>query len=86
MKAIQYFKDFQFVEQPDPVTEGSDMLVNIEAISVNPVDCKRHRRTETEAVKPVILGWDAAGTVESVGFQVKHFTPGERVFYDGGTV
>ncbi len=67
------------LEKPQP--EAHDLLVRIEAIAVNPVDSKvrRHQATDT----PRILGWDAAGTVESVGHAVTLFKPGDKVFYAG---
>src|SRR4029079_7955992 len=55
---------FEF-ETPVPQPGERDLLVRVEAISVNPVDVKtRMRRQGTEAA-PVILGWDAAGVVEA---------------------
>jgi len=83
MKAIQYLKGFELIEREDPKPEGHDLLVKIEAISVNPVDYKQRRKTEAAASQPVILGWDAAGTVVSVGSEVEKFKVGDRVYYAG---
>jgi zinc-binding alcohol dehydrogenase family protein len=66
-----------------PKLEAHDLLVKVEAISVNPVDTKvRVRRPSVDNV-PVILGWDAAGTVVAVGAEVTLFAPGDEVFYAG---
>jgi NADPH:quinone reductase len=54
--------------------------VKVEAISVNPVDTKQ-RKTKTSGSH--VLGWDAAGTVESVGRDVSLFKPGDAVYYAG---
>jgi zinc-binding alcohol dehydrogenase family protein len=62
---------------------GRILLVKIEAISVNPVDYKQRRNTEAAASQPVILGYDAAGTVASVGSEVEKFKVDDRVFYAG---
>ena len=66
-----------------PVPLGHDLLVAIEAVSVNPVDTKIRARTTEPQQPPRILGWDAAGTVEAVGDAVTLFKPGDKVFYAG---
>jgi NADPH2:quinone reductase len=68
---------------PDPgAPEGHDMLVEVRAVSVNPVDTKR-RRSEEPQGGPRILGFDAAGVVRAVGPACTLFRPGEEVFYAG---
>lgn len=70
-------------EAPDPRAEGRDLLVRIAAISVNPVDTKiRQRRAPAEG-QADILGWDAVGTVEGVGPDVRDFSVGDTVWYAG---
>lgn len=71
------------LELPDPVPGGRDLLVEVRAISVNPVDTKVRRNTDPEAGQPKVLGWDAAGVVRAVGEQVTGFTPGDEVWYAG---
>ncbi len=90
MKAIAYQLDSnaktgQFIEleRLTPQANGHDLLVKIEAISVNPVDYKVRQRIIDPQEPPRILGWDAAGIVESVGEKVSLFKSGERVFYAG---
>jgi NADPH2:quinone reductase len=71
------------VELPEPAATGHDLLVRVEAISVNPVDTKvRAPKAQVEA-KPKVLGWDAAGTVVAVGDAVTLFKPGDAVYYAG---
>jgi NADPH2:quinone reductase len=71
------------VELPEPSASGHDLLVRVEAISVNPVDTKvRAPKAQVEA-KPKVLGWDAAGTVVAVGDAVSLFKPGDAVYYAG---
>jgi len=77
MKAIDH--TFAEIELPKPAPAGRDLLVKVEAISVNPVDTKQ-RKTATSSR---ILGWDAAGTVEAVGKEVTLFKPGDAVYYAG---
>jgi zinc-binding alcohol dehydrogenase family protein len=69
---------------PRPLPKPHDLLVRVQAISVNPVDTKR-RRWEMPATAPdyMLLGYDAAGVVEAVGSDVTLFNPGDEVFYAG---
>jgi len=70
------------VELPQPVAQGRDLLVKVEAIAVNPVDTKIRQRVNPEGSDKV-LGWDAAGTVVAVGADVTLFRPGDEVYYAG---
>lgn len=71
------------LESPSP--GGRDLLVEVRAISVNPVDAKIRGgggpRGQTQPNK--LLGWDAAGIVREVGREVRLFAPGDAVYYAG---
>ena len=56
-----------------------DVLVNVKAAGVNPVDAKQRE----VAAGGKILGYDAVGIVIAVGDEVQAFQPGDRVFYSG---
>ncbi|AOK52869.1 zinc-binding alcohol dehydrogenase family protein [Burkholderia stagnalis] len=71
------------VELPQPVPGPRDLLVKVEAISVNPVDTKVRAPKPQIEDAPRVLGWDAAGTVVAVGADVTLFRPGDEVFYAG---
>ncbi|MFT5080857.1 MAG: NADPH2:quinone reductase, partial [Planctomycetota bacterium] len=68
------------VETPQP--GARDLLVEVRAISVNPVDTKVRARVQPEG-GPKVLGFDAAGVVTQVGSEVTLFQPGDEVFYAG---
>jgi len=71
---------------PRPEPGPRDLLVRVEAVSVNPVDAKlRGPRPGAPAVvdPPRILGFDAAGVVEAVGAEVELFQPGDEIYYAG---
>lgn len=71
------------VELEDPRPAGRDLLVEVKAVAVNPVDYKsRAPRPHVESA-PKILGWDVAGMVKAVGPDVKLFKPGDAVYYAG---
>ena len=71
------------IEVPRPSAEGRDLLVEVAAISVNPVDTKIRRRASADEGQWKILGWDAVGRVVGVGEEARLFKPGDEVFYAG---
>lgn len=72
------------IELPQPEqVYGHDLLVQVHAISVNPVDTKVRQRSQPDAGQYKVLGWDAAGVVVAVGDQVTGFQPGDEVYYAG---
>jgi zinc-binding alcohol dehydrogenase family protein len=71
------------IELPNPEPGGRDLLVEIRAVSVNPVDTKVRQRGGAEDGGWRVLGWDAAGVVTAVGPQASLFKPGDAVFYAG---
>ncbi|WP_266170470.1 zinc-binding alcohol dehydrogenase family protein [Dyella subtropica] len=90
MKAVAYRRSLPVTDTeslidvtlPEPMASGRDLLVRVEAISVNPVDTKIRRRIDPQGADKV-LGWDAAGTVVAVGEDVSLFKPGDQVYYAG---
>ena len=63
--------------------DGRDLLVRVEAVSVNPVDTKVRQSRPKEQISPKILGWDAAGVVEEAGPECSLFKAGDAVYYAG---
>ena len=87
MKAI-ILKDFGGVEQfeltelPTPVIGEGEVLVQIKAISINPVDVKtragKGAAGKLKGENPMILGWDIAGIVTES--KAEEFEAGDEVF------
>ena len=71
------------IDLPTPEAKGHDLLVEVKAISVNPVDVKVRASAAPPEGEYKILGWDAAGIVRAVGPEVTMFKPGDEVFYAG---
>jgi NADPH2:quinone reductase len=71
------------VDLPIPAAKGLDLLVEVKAVSVNPVDVKVRASVAPAANELKVLGWDAAGVVKSVGPEVTLFKAGDEVFYSG---
>ena len=71
------------IELPRPAPGPRDLLVEVRAVSVNPVDTKVRRRAAADPGGWKVLGWDAAGVVREVGAEVSRFEAGNEVFYAG---
>ncbi|MGF6594709.1 zinc-binding alcohol dehydrogenase family protein [Pseudomonas sp. 2835] len=91
MKAIAYYHSLpisdaaalQDIELPAPEPGPRDLLVEVRAISVNPVDTKVRQNVQPEGGAAKVLGWDVAGVVKAVGSEVSLFQPGDKVYYAG---
>lgn len=68
---------------PAPQPGPRDLRVAIKAVSVNPADVQMRARISPSRGQLRILGFDAAGIVESIGSDVTLFRPGDEVFYAG---
>lgn len=91
MKAVGFFQSFP-IDHPEalvdldlqvPVATGRDLLVEVHAVSVNPVDIKVRGSASPEKGEARVIGWDAAGIVRAVGEKVTDFSVGDRVWYAG---
>ena len=71
------------VELPRPEPGPRDLLVEIKAVSLNPVDTKVRMRAQAEPGGYKVLGFDAAGIIRGVGSDVSLFKEGDEVFYAG---
>ena len=71
------------IDLPRPVATGYDILVEVKAVSVNPVDYKVRSSTAPADGDWKVLGWDAAGIVREVGPDVTQFATGDEVYYAG---
>ncbi len=74
---------FEMIDVETPVPIDHDILVRIDAISINPVDSKERLGLSGRLDVPLVLGWDACGEVISVGNSVQNFKPGDMVMYAG---
>jgi zinc-binding alcohol dehydrogenase family protein len=94
MKAVGYREPLPITDPqslldlqlPDPRPDGHDLLVEVKAVSVNPVDTKVRRRSAPPPGEVQVLGWDASGVVVGTGPEVTLFRPGDPVWYAGSKV
>lgn len=68
---------------PPAAPTGHDLLIRVQAVSVNPVDTKVRGPKPQQESQPRVLGYDAAGVVEAVGPAVEGLQPGDAVYYAG---
>ncbi len=71
------------IEIPAPELRPRDLLVRVQAISVNPADVKVRAGAQPPEGEARILGYDAVGIVEATGPEASHFKKGDAVFYAG---
>jgi NADPH2:quinone reductase len=95
MRAVGYRKSLPIddpsslldIEIDKPAPQGRDLLVQVKAVSVNPVDTKVRKRAEPKDGEPAkILGYDATGVVAATGPDVTLFKVGDEVWYAGAIV
>jgi zinc-binding alcohol dehydrogenase family protein len=91
MKAVAFRKSLPIdqadslidIELPEPQALGRDLLVEVKAISVNPVDVKIRANAPPAEGEAKVIGWDATGVVKAVGPDVTLFKVGDEVWYAG---
>ncbi|MDI9924926.1 zinc-binding alcohol dehydrogenase family protein [Rhodococcus sp. IEGM 1341] len=90
MKAVAYTRSLS-IDDPASLTDvvldvctlrPRDLLVDVRAVSVNPVDVKVRAGNDPQGT-PKVLGFDAAGVVRAVGADVTMFAPGDEIYYAG---
>lgn len=90
MKAIILTKaggpeNLHLAEVQKPTVKENEVLVAVKAISLSPADVKPKYKDEMLSMmygkeRPIILGWDIAGTVTEVGTAVTNLKVGDKVF------
>ena len=86
---VRYFREvtaddcFIKEELPTPTPGPRDVLVQIRAIAINPVDTKVRAMQHTWQDPVKILGWDASGVITAIGKDVLGFQIGDEVYYAG---
>lgn len=66
-------------ERPEPELRDTDVLVEVHASSVNPVDTKVRQRSGGREF-PITLGYDVSGVVVKCGSHASQWKPGDEIF------
>jgi NADPH:quinone reductase-like Zn-dependent oxidoreductase len=75
--------EFRIEDMPQPVIRPHEVLIQVKAASINPIDWKQRRgshRIFLKAKFPLVTGYDVAGIIAETGASVTRFKKGERVF------
>ena len=67
-------------DMPEPELGEQDLLIEVYAAGLNPVDTKIRRGAHGEKQFPLTLGFDVSGVVRAVGERVEHFQEGDEVY------
>lgn len=76
-------EELKEVDYPKPLPGQNQVVIDIHATSINPIDWKLREGYLKEMLPfhfPIILGWDAAGVVTDIGEHVTKFDIGDKVF------
>jgi NADPH:quinone reductase-like Zn-dependent oxidoreductase len=85
MKAVileSFGSQLQVAEHPDPKVAPGEVLIEVKAAGVNPVDWKvgaGYLDPIMESTLPIVPGWDVAGVVAAVGLDVGEYAVGDEV-------
>ncbi|KPL26383.1 MAG: hypothetical protein AMS23_02030 [Bacteroides sp. SM1_62] len=74
---------FRYEEIPRPDIKDDEVLVEVHAASVNPVDWKQRKGNHKFFLKarfPIIPGYDISGRIIKCGANVRKFSEGDQVF------
>jgi L-iditol 2-dehydrogenase len=84
LKALVYTKPYTFAysDFPDPVVGDDDVLVRVRACGICGSDVHGFTGKTGRRIPPLIMGHEAAGTVEDMGKNVNAFEKGDRICFD----
>jgi len=84
MKALLYTKPYclEYSDFPDPVVGDDEVLISVKACGICGSDVHGFTGKTGRRIPPLIMGHEAAGTVEEAGDNVKRFEKGNRVCFD----
>ncbi len=73
-------ENLESVELPAPELRDHDVLVEVHASSVNPVDLKARRNPGPSRPLPLVLGYDVSGVVVKCGARATQWKPGDEIY------
>jgi len=84
MKALvlEAYKKFVYKDFPDPITGDDEVLIKVEAVGICGSDVHGMDGSTGRRIPPIVMGHEAAGTIISLGSDVKEWKEGDRVTFD----
>lgn len=83
----RYGEPLSIEEVPPPIMRDDDVLIDVHATSINPVDVKVRAGSQRGVMRyslPWITGMDVSGVVAAVGSKVQDFRVGDAVYSSPG--
>src|SRR4051812_16049560 len=84
MKALllKEYKQLELADLPVPPIGDEDVLVRVRACGVCGSDVHGYDGSTGRRIPPLVMGHEAAGSIERIGARVTGFAPGDRVTFD----
>ena len=84
MKALvlEAYNELVYKDFPDPVVADDEVLVKVEAVGICGSDVHGMDGSTGRRIPPLVMGHEAAGTITSLGKDVKGWREGDRVTFD----
>lgn len=84
MKALLLteYKQMEVADLPEPTIGPDDILIRVRACGICGSDVHGFDGSTGRRIPPIVMGHEAAGTVEAVGANVREFAPGDRITFD----
>jgi len=84
MKALllSAYKHLELADLPTPTPAPDEVLIRVAACGICGSDVHGYDGGSGRRIPPLVMGHEAAGTIESVGSTIKNFAPGDRVTFD----
>jgi L-iditol 2-dehydrogenase len=84
MKALllSSYRHLELTDLPTPQPRSDEVLIRVAACGICGSDVHGYDGSSGRRIPPLVMGHEAAGTIEEVGSAVKDFAPGDRVTFD----
>jgi len=84
MKALllSSYRHLELADLPTPQPRSDEVLIRVAACGICGSDVHGYDGSSGRRIPPLVMGHEAAGTIESLGSAVRHFAPGDRVTFD----
>jgi L-iditol 2-dehydrogenase len=84
MKALllSSYRHLELADLPMPTPGSDEVLIRVAACGICGSDVHGYDGSSGRRIPPLVMGHEAAGTIETVGSAVKNFAPGDRVTFD----
>ena len=79
---LSEYNRLELADLPLPAAGRGEVLVRVEACGICGSDVHGFDGSTGRRIPPIVMGHEAAGTVEAIGDGVKNFKKGDRVTFD----